>query len=297
MLLPVDGSEVGQAALSIALRFGTHIGTYPKIKLITVFSASSVSNLEKGETLLAPAAQKIKEASLVCETSVEFGEIPDAVNQASIGCDLVVLATHGRQGLDRMVKGSVAEEIIRRATIPVLAVRSGEPNRRDSRGLVAPVSPSGGASSSRSSKKHLFSSIMVPFDPTQPEMYKALLLRLKPVVERLDATVSLVAIVDSEKAGDKKLPEQLAAAQTTLDAIHQEVQTEGLNVSTFVVPTKSGASVSDTIVEEARTHDIAVMVTHARTGVTRLISGSVTENVLRTTQVPLLIFSAGSLGF
>ena len=37
--------------------------------------------------------------------------------------DLIVMATHGRRGLDRLVGGSVTEEVIRRATCPVLAIR------------------------------------------------------------------------------------------------------------------------------------------------------------------------------
>jgi len=39
-------------------------------------------------------------------------------------CDLIVLGTHGRTGLDRLFMGSVAESVLRRATCPVLTVRS-----------------------------------------------------------------------------------------------------------------------------------------------------------------------------
>ena len=38
-------------------------------------------------------------------------------------CDLIVMGTHGRTGLDRMLMGSVAEEVLRRARCPVLAVK------------------------------------------------------------------------------------------------------------------------------------------------------------------------------
>jgi nucleotide-binding universal stress UspA family protein len=39
-------------------------------------------------------------------------------------CDLIVLGTHGRTGLSRLVVGSVAEQILRNATCPVLTVKS-----------------------------------------------------------------------------------------------------------------------------------------------------------------------------
>jgi nucleotide-binding universal stress UspA family protein len=41
-----------------------------------------------------------------------------------LGCDLIVMGTHGRTGLSRLLLGSVAEEIVRRAPCPVLTVRS-----------------------------------------------------------------------------------------------------------------------------------------------------------------------------
>jgi nucleotide-binding universal stress UspA family protein len=40
------------------------------------------------------------------------------------GCDLVVMGTHGRTGLDRLIMGSVAEEVVRRASCPVVTVKA-----------------------------------------------------------------------------------------------------------------------------------------------------------------------------
>ncbi len=42
----------------------------------------------------------------------------------AIPCDLIVMGTHGRTGLSRLLVGSVAEEVLRRATCPVLTLRS-----------------------------------------------------------------------------------------------------------------------------------------------------------------------------
>jgi nucleotide-binding universal stress UspA family protein len=41
-----------------------------------------------------------------------------------IRCDLIVMGTHGRTGLGRMLSGSVAEEVLRRASCPVLTVKT-----------------------------------------------------------------------------------------------------------------------------------------------------------------------------
>jgi nucleotide-binding universal stress UspA family protein len=40
------------------------------------------------------------------------------------GCDMIVLGTHGRTGLDRLLMGSVAEQIVRKAPCPVLTVKA-----------------------------------------------------------------------------------------------------------------------------------------------------------------------------
>jgi len=42
------------------------------------------------------------------------------------GCDLVVMGTHGRGGIDRLLLGSVAEKVVRSSSVPVLTVRVGE---------------------------------------------------------------------------------------------------------------------------------------------------------------------------
>ncbi|TKX83377.1 universal stress protein, partial [Halorubrum sp. SS5] len=42
------------------------------------------------------------------------------------GCDLVVMGTHGRGGIDRLLLGSVAEKVVRGSSVPVLTVRIGD---------------------------------------------------------------------------------------------------------------------------------------------------------------------------
>jgi len=66
------------------------------------------------------------EAGIQVEHRLEFGE-PEAVILAvaeQIGADLIIMGTHGRTGLRRLLMGSVAEHIVRRASCPVLTVRT-----------------------------------------------------------------------------------------------------------------------------------------------------------------------------
>ena len=45
---------------------------------------------------------------------------------AELGCDMIVMGTHGRSGLERLLTGSVAETVMRQARCPVLVLRSPE---------------------------------------------------------------------------------------------------------------------------------------------------------------------------
>jgi nucleotide-binding universal stress UspA family protein len=62
----------------------------------------------------------------VVETRLLEGEpartIVDLAREA--GADLIVLGSHGRTGLDRLLMGSVAEHVVRKAGCPVLTVKS-----------------------------------------------------------------------------------------------------------------------------------------------------------------------------
>ena len=49
---------------------------------------------------------------------------PSSATPEEVGCDLIVVGTHGRTGLSRLLMGSVAENVLTRATCPVLVVKA-----------------------------------------------------------------------------------------------------------------------------------------------------------------------------
>lgn len=81
---------------------------------------------------LAGAAQKALDETLAkakqrypkCEATLEVGYPSDVVVRTAKqrGCDLIVIGTHGRRGVSRMVLGSVAEKVVRTAPVPVLTI-------------------------------------------------------------------------------------------------------------------------------------------------------------------------------
>jgi nucleotide-binding universal stress UspA family protein len=138
ILVPVDGSRASTAALAEALRFAGEQGA----RLTLLFVCESMYHIlaegpvdltasirREGETILADAAVRAREARVDAEAAlVEAGErrVAEAIVEEAErhGADLIAMGTHGRRGVQHFMLGSVAEGVIRRATIPVLLLRS-----------------------------------------------------------------------------------------------------------------------------------------------------------------------------
>ncbi|MBL8792304.1 MAG: universal stress protein [Planctomycetia bacterium] len=75
--------------------------------------------LEQLHRLHAPAGVEV-------EYRLEEGDPADTIVRTAeeAGCDLIVLGTHGRRGLTRLLMGSVAEQVVRRAPCPVLTAKT-----------------------------------------------------------------------------------------------------------------------------------------------------------------------------
>lgn len=186
--------------------------------------------------------------------------------------DLLVLATHGRRGVRRMLLGSVAEEVVRRAGRPVLTVRSdgdgahGEPPRR----VLVPVDFSEharqalvyGAALSERTGAELHVVHVLP-EMSFPDPYFAEAAQLRAMA----------------RAAQERVPEALARNVREVLGAEAEVHTH-LEVG----------SPAATIVRVAEEEDVdhVVLSSHGRTGVERVLLGSVAEGVVRRASCPVL---------
>jgi len=145
ILVPVDGSPTSAKALDEAIRLAIFSGA--KITLLHVMDdLSHVTGFEPainyvqqivplmreaGERLLAKEGEKVLAHRLPVECVLIAegpGRICDHVAEhARIShVDLIVVGSHGRRGVARVVLGSDAEQIIRSAPVPVLVVRGND---------------------------------------------------------------------------------------------------------------------------------------------------------------------------
>lgn len=139
ILVPVDFSEytddIVKYATEIAQKFGSAIHlihVIPNMDYFTPYesfmAAENMVTVQKG--VEAEVQQDIeKVASTIVgipvtkaiRTGVSFVEIIEYVKSEHI--DLVIMATHGRGGLEHIIIGSVAEKVVRKSPCPVLTIR------------------------------------------------------------------------------------------------------------------------------------------------------------------------------
>lgn len=139
ILVPTDFSAASERALDYALALASKLEA--KVFLLHTYelpiigfpdgtlvpSAEIVSRLlSEAERELAACVAKRKESGASIVTLLRQGDAREAILVAAeeISADLVVMGTHGRRGITRALIGSVAEAIVRVASVPVLTVHA-----------------------------------------------------------------------------------------------------------------------------------------------------------------------------
>lgn len=150
ILVPLDGSWLAELALpeavELAARLGARLHLLRAVRAEPIHGSDPVtaqsSAVREAEEYLAEVAGRLTAGGLAgVTTSVWYAKAAWAIVEAArcYGVDLIVMNTHGRSGLGRLVLGSVAESVIRRTTTPVLVIRSATapveaPDERDDTG-------------------------------------------------------------------------------------------------------------------------------------------------------------------
>lgn len=142
ILVPIDGSDTSQRGLLEAI--GLASSEKAKLRLMHVISDFAIMvelanaiDFEKyrgglhqyGRNLLEKSAAEVRAAGLEVSTALvdpKGGRVADAIVQEArdAGCDLIVIGTHGRRGIDRALMGSDAERVLRKSPVPILLVRA-----------------------------------------------------------------------------------------------------------------------------------------------------------------------------
>jgi nucleotide-binding universal stress UspA family protein len=257
ILVPVDGSLLAERALSLAGQLGS--AAAGRLVLARVIADENREVHADVQSYLRYAAGRLNYSGVPVETVVAHGAAATEILRVArqYGAELLVMSTHGHSGPGRWLYGSVADEVLRGANIPlVLLPPAAQPELTDTRPLR----------------------ILVPLDGSS--LGEAALGPARDWAERLGADLILLQVLDPEA--------KVAGAAQYLDEVAGRCRSDSLRVVCRALP---GRPVPSTIARVAyeESVDLIAMATHGRSGVARLILGSVATGMLQRTDVPLLV--------
>jgi nucleotide-binding universal stress UspA family protein len=289
LLVPVDGSELAERALPHALALADSSGA----RLLLLRSAFGhvrpggdparvrLAALAEAEGYLEELAARLRTPTRTIDTVAHYGDAADAiadeVTDKQVG--LIVMSTHGRSGFGRWLFGSVADAVLRHATVPVLLIPP----------TCARVWGHGGARR-----------IVVPLDGS-PLAETA----LEPAVtfaRHFDAALALVRVIATpyeplavEAAAYTPVDDEaeLAEARAYLETLAAPLRAAGLAVTA-----RAEVGIPATSIATAATEEDAMLIalaTHGRGGVGRLVLGSVATGTIQRSEVPLLLVRPAGL--
>lgn len=289
ILVPLDGSRFAEAALALALELSRRAEA--PVHLVTVaeqppeFTGEEAdASTEWAEEYLAEARKATaSRAGGTVTTAVRAGPVVDRLRDEAeeSGCDVVVMATHGRGVLSRAWLGSVADAFVRRSSHPVLMVRPEEADARR-RGWEGKETPAPAR-------------ILVPLDGSAPS--EQALEHAMELADLFGAGLDLIRVVDKPLGESRPyLPhvdvrsgeEARRLALEYLEERAGQLRRRGLSVNTRVaVASQPGHAIAEAV--ESGGADMVAMSTRGQTGMKRTLLGSTADKVVRGTSVPVLL--------
>lgn len=264
ILVPLDGSATAEAVLPqvgrLLRRHDSEVillrsaNPMPVEAVPTVFEAA----LATAREYLLGVQERLAADGIRVRSIARLGAAAETILQVAEEekATLVAMATHGHSGVARLVFGSVAERVLRKSPLPVLVIR--------------PF----GASHARETIEN----ILVPLDGS--EASQRVVPRAMEVASLFGARVILLHVLGANG------PDRDTAARQLGEVAHR-LRAAGISTLTLVEEGDPAVVIGDAA--RRREVDLVAMTTHGRTGLPRLVVGSVTESVVRASHVPVVV--------
>jgi len=289
ILIPVDGSDEATAAarrgLALAKDFdATAEAVYvvqQRARRLTRTDHESSRLRERGESVLAEIESLAADVGHPVTTELLKGKPSVQIDEYARETDagLIVLGRQGLTGLGKRVLGGVTEQVLHRASVPVLVVSDAAQTGINGFDYSRILLPTDGSANAEATIRHGAA-----------------------LADRYDATVHALNVVDIQAAGgafnagglNETFIERLEengcdAVDSVVDDLEEMVP--DVAVEPAVERTDSFDGVAAGLREYVSNHDIdlVVMGSHGRSNLKRQLLGSVTSQLLRTVSVPVLV--------
>lgn len=286
LLVPLDGSELAERALPLAQSLAqAHGATLVLVRAAEAHvppgvdpSEQQLAEVHEAQAYLDHVAAQLTLPAERMELAVPYGKTAESIllEIQLHHADLVIMSTHGRGGLSRLVLGSVAAAVLEASPAPLLLLR--------------------GDSAKPMSMGHAV--IGLDGSPLAHSIVPAVRLLLDPG----RAKVTLVRALDTTPArvtsgGDREsnpTPAELDAATHDLAASRAELEEVGVEVGTRISRGRPASVLLDAAREQHA--DLIAIATHGMSGLGPLLMGSVAEEVIRTAELPVLVHRPGATG-
>jgi nucleotide-binding universal stress UspA family protein len=293
IMVPLDGSAFGEQALPYALSIVRASGAALSLVHVhrdqTVYLVGPTPVVDATENVCQRASEGAYLTALSQRLAAQAGRpisvalldepVADALaaHAAETHADLIVLTSHGRGGMSRIWLGSTADALVRQTATPLLVIRPTE--ERTSEGEEPHI-------------EH----VLIPLDGS--ELAEDILEHALALGSLTGARYTLLEAIDPNTVvyisppatvsiSELEIERLREAAQKYLDGVAERLRARGYAVQIAVAL----APPSTAILEHAHTNnvDAIAMSTHGRSGVRRLLLGSVADKVIRGAGTPLLI--------
>ncbi|HBP18704.1 MAG TPA: hypothetical protein DEA08_13070 [Planctomycetes bacterium] len=277
VLIATDGSNLSLEVLKPVSRLLAPLkgGRLIVLHVLPRESETAYSTRERclntANAALEKAKLRLVDLRWSVETLVEEGDPAEQILQVAEreAVDLIALASHGHTGLTRLVRGSVAERVLRSASAPVL--------------ICTPTS-----SQPEGVSRGPFQRILVPLDGSECAG------QIVPLAGAMAFLCEAQLVLFHVRTG--------AVLQTPLAEVEAKLRRERealaeAGVEDVLITTAEGNTAEEILaVVERLGIDLVALATHGRTGVMRWSLGSVAEAVARACRAPLLVFRPNPLG-
>lgn len=295
ILVPYDGSETGARALPVASNIARRCGArlfvlmvhdpsmfipfVPGEVAVPVYDSTVVSEQRhRDEQEVQRLVEALRAEGVDAAGTVLEGTVVETIAEhaIAIGADITVMTTHGRSGFNRLRLGSVAGSYVTRTATPTLLLRVLEDNS-------VPELPTGGT-------------LLCPLDASA--FAETILPHARQFAESLQLRMELLSIttpaaIPMAPFGTEALiadPRDLEAQEEKRDGYLDRIAaTCPPGTTTRVVTDMAVGNAIIDVAKQERPVAIAI-ATHGRTGLMRLMLGSVADEVLRGATVPMLVY-------
>lgn len=276
ILVPTDGSNVaaaaGDAAVKLARQFDADLHAIHVLEdgdvSLDVSDEDDEELIQYGRDTVRAIGERAAEDGVDVTSAVldDGGSVHSVILDYTVEheIDCIVMGTHGRSGISRFVLGSVAEQTLRESPVPVVTIHEDTVFDPEFESLLVPTD---GSSCAYAALDHAIGLALA----TGAALHVVNVVDVKALTGNIDAGSILDAL---EEAGERAIDDAVKRADEA-------------GVSTVEANLMSGTPYR-AICEYADEREIdgIVMGTHGRSGIERFVLGSVTERVVRHSDVP-----------